>query len=48
MFERVEVWIAGRTYAGDLVRETESGYIVRLDVTGKPVACSKRQVKRWM
>ena len=48
MYERVDVRINGEWVGGDLVQETESGYIVILDTTGKRTACSKRQVRRWM
>lgn len=49
MFERVEVFVSGKWYAGDLIAETWGGtYIVRLDVIGKRIVCSKRQVRRWM
>ena len=48
MPERVEVRINRKWYAGDLIRETESGFLIRLDITGNITACSKRQVRRWM
>ena len=48
MYERVDVWVDGKWIGGDLIRETENGYVVLLDSTGKRTACSKEQVNRWM
>ena len=48
MYERVDVWVDGKWIGGDLIRETENGYVVLLDTTGKRTACSKDQVNRWM